>query len=68
MRTKYPTPCSAVVVVAALLSLGACTKTVVTGSFTRVPNTAVEYAYVNEPADFSQYPTLMNGGLEIYYP
>lgn len=68
MRTKYPTPCSAVVVVAALLSLGACTKTVVTGSFNRVPNTAVEYAYVNEQADFSQYTKLMNGGLEIYYP
>ena len=68
MHTKYPTPCSAVVVVAALLSLGACTKTVVTGSFNRVPNTAVEYAYVNEQADFSQYTKLMNGGLEIYYP
>jgi hypothetical protein len=40
----------------------------VTGSFDRVPNTAVEYAYVNEQADFSQYTKLMNGGLEIYYP
>ena len=53
---------------AASLSLSACTKTVVTGSFDRVPNTAVEYAYVNEAADFSQYTKLMNGGLEIYYP
>jgi hypothetical protein len=54
--------------VAALLSSHACTKTVVTGSFNRVPNTAVEYAYVNEDADFSRYTKLMNGGLEIYYP
>ncbi len=53
---------------AILFSLHACTKTVVTGSFNRVPNTAVEYAYVNEQADFSQYTKLMNGGLEIYYP
>jgi hypothetical protein len=68
MNTKNPTPGSAVVVVAALLSLNACTQTVVTGSFDRVPNTAVEYAYVNEQADFSQYTKLMNGGLEIYYP
>ena len=50
------------------LALPACTRTVVTGSFDRVPNTAVEYAYVNEQADFSQYTKLMNGGLEIYYP
>ena len=48
--------------------LYACTKTIVTGSFNRVPNTAVEYAYINEQADFSQYTKLMNGGLEIYYP
>jgi hypothetical protein len=54
--------------VAVLISLSACTKTIVTGSFNRVPNTAVEYAYVNEQADFSQYTKLMNGGLEIYYP
>jgi hypothetical protein len=53
---------------AAVLFLGACTKTVVTGSFNRVPNTAVEYAYINEQADFSRYTKLMNGGLEIYYP
>jgi len=56
------------VFVVAPLCLSACTKTVVTGSFNRVPNTAVEYAYVNEQADFSQYTRLMNGGLEIYYP
>ena len=54
--------------VAAVALLGGCTTTVVTGSFNRVPNTAVEYAYVNEQADFSQYTKLMNGGLEIYYP
>lgn len=68
MNTKFPIPGSAVVAVAALLSFNACTKTVVTGSFNRVPNTAVEYAYINEQADFSQYTKLMNGGLEIYYP
>lgn len=45
-----------------------CTRTVVTGSFNRVPNAAVEYAYVNEEANFSQYTKLMNGGLEIHYP
>lgn len=48
--------------------LGACTKTIVTGSFDRVPNTAVEYAYINDQADFSKYTRLMSGGLEIYYP
>jgi hypothetical protein len=53
---------------AACISLSACTKTIVTGSFNRVPNTAVEYAYINEQADFSQYTKLMSGGLEIYYP
>ena len=37
-------------------------------SFDRVPNTSVEYAYVNDQADFSQYSKLMNGGLEIYVP
>ena len=58
----------ALLLFAVLLSLQACTKTVVTGSFNRVPNTAVEYAYVNEQADFGQYTKLMNGGLEIYYP
>ena len=59
---------AAVLLVAASVTLCACTKTIVTGSFNRVPNTAVEYAYVNEQADFSQYTKLMNGGLEIYYP
>jgi hypothetical protein len=53
---------------AALSSFCGCTKTVVVGSFDRVPNTAVEYAYINEQADFSRYTKLMNGGLEIYYP
>ena len=52
----------------ASLTVAACTKTVVTGSFHRVPNTAVEYAYVNQEADFSRYTKLMSGGLEIYYP
>jgi hypothetical protein len=59
---------AAFLLVAVLLSLYACTKTVVTGSFNRVPNTAVEYAYINQQADFSQYTRLMSGGLEIYYP
>ena len=68
MNTKYPTFQSVAVLLAAVLSLYACTKTVVTGSFNRVPNTAVEYAYINEQADFSQYTKLMNGGLSIYYP
>lgn len=68
MTTKYPTLLIAVVLVTATLSLQACTRTVVTGSFNRVPNTAVEYAYINEQADFSQYTKLMNGGLSIYYP
>ncbi|HSM31778.1 MAG TPA: DUF3313 domain-containing protein [Woeseiaceae bacterium] len=68
MNTKYPTLRNFAVLVAAVLSLYACTKTVVTGSFNRVPNTAIEYAYINEQADFSQYTKLMNGGLSIYYP
>ena len=68
MNTKYPTFQSVAVLLAAVLSLYACTKTVVTGSFNRVPNTVVEYAYINEQADFSQYTKLMNGGLSIYYP
>lgn len=59
---------AALLLVAASTCLQACTKTIVTGSFNRVPNTAVEYAYINEEADFSQYTKLMNGGLEIYYP
>ena len=68
MNTKYPTFRSVAVLLAAVFFLYACTKTVVTGSFNRVPNTAVEYAYINEQADFSQYTKLMNGGLSIYYP
>lgn len=69
MITKHSSRRSAAfLLVAASVSLCACTKTIVTGSFNRVPNTAVEYAYVNEQADFSQYTKLMNGGLEIYYP
>lgn len=68
MNMKYPTLPGVAVLAAAVLSLNACTKTVVTGSFNRVPNTAVEYAYINEKADFSQYTKLMNGGLAIYYP
>ena len=54
--------------VAATLCLGACTTTIVTGSFHRVPNIAVEYAYINQEADFSKDTKLMSGGLEIYYP
>jgi hypothetical protein len=68
MNTNYPTLRRVAVLVAATLFLSACTKTVVTGSFNRVPNTAVEYAYINEQADFSRYTKLMNGGLSIYYP
>ena len=68
MHTKYPTLRSVAVLFAVLLALHGCTRTVVTGSFNRVPNTAVEYAYVNEQADFSRYTKLMNGGLSIYYP
>ncbi len=56
------------VTLVATLCLGACTKTIVTGSFHRVPDTVVESAYINQQADFSQYTKLMNGGLEIYYP
>ncbi len=59
---------AALLLFAALLFSSGCTKTVVVGSFDRVPNTAVEYAYINEQADFSQYTKLMSGGLEIYYP
>jgi hypothetical protein len=68
MNTKYPTLHGVAVLAVAVLSLNACTKTVVTGSFNRVPNTTVEYAYINEQVDFSQYTKLMNGGLAIYYP
>ena len=57
--------CIAVVV---FLTLAACTRTVFVGSFDRVPNTAVEYAYINQEADFTKYTRLMSGGLEIYYP
>jgi len=68
MNTKKPTLGTCATLVAAAIGLSACTQTVVTGSFNRVPNTAVEYAYINQQADFSQYTKLMNGGLEIYYP
>jgi hypothetical protein len=59
---------TALLIFAALVFPYGCTKTVVVGSFDRVPNTAVEYAYINEQADFGQYTMLMSGGLEIYYP
>jgi hypothetical protein len=59
---------SRLLVVAVMLVIAACTKTVVVGSFNRVPNTAVEYAYINQEADFSKYTKLLSGGLEIYYP
>lgn len=69
MSNDYPRRLvAALLLVAASFALQACTRTVVTGSFNRVPNTAVEYAYVNEQADFSRYTKLMNGGLEVYYP
>ena len=68
MNTRYPTLRSVAALAVAVLTLNACTKTVETGSFNRVPNTAVEYAYINEQVDFSQYTKLMNGGLAIYYP
>ena len=56
------------IVLLASLTVAACTKTIITGSFHRVPNTAVEYAYINQEADFNKYTRLMSGGLEIYYP
>lgn len=68
MNTKYPRFRALAALLVAGFFLSACTKTVVTGSFNRVPDTAVEYAYINEQADFSQYTKLMSGGLEIYYP
>ena len=58
----------ALLAVVCVSCLGACTTTIVTGSFHRVPNSAVEYAYINQEADFSKYTRLMSGGLEIYYP
>ena len=58
---------AAAIAVATLL-LSACTKTVYVVSFIGVPSTAVEYAYVNQEADFSRYSKLMPGGLEIYVP
>lgn len=57
----------AVILVGSII-VAACTKTVYVGSFNRVPNTAVEYAYINQEADFSKYTKLLSGGLEIYYP
>ena len=57
-----------VIVLGVSLGLAACVKTIYVGSYHRVPNTAVEYAYIHESADFSQYTKLMPGGLEIYYP
>lgn len=68
LNTKNSTPGGHAALIAAAIFLTACTQTVVTGSFDRVPSTAVEYAYINQQADFSQYTKLMNGGLEIYYP
>ncbi len=68
LNTNNPTPGGHAALIAAAIFLTACTQTVVTGSFDRVPSTAVEYAYINQQADFSQYTKLMNGGLEIYYP
>ena len=69
MITKNPSRRgAALLLLATLLFSYGCTRTVVVGSFDRVPNTAVEYAYINEQADFSQYTKLMSGGLEIYYP
>jgi hypothetical protein len=52
---------------ATTLVLGACVKTTST-SFVRGANSAVEYAYVNEKADFSRYTALTTDGLEIYFP
>ena len=68
MSRKHPGILAAFTLVAAQLMLTACTKTIYVGSFNRVPNTAVEYAYINEQADFSQYTKLMSGGLQIYVP
>jgi len=68
MNTKYLTSRNALLLVTAVLGLYACTRTIVTGSFDRVPNAAVEYAYVNKQADFSKYTKLMSDPLEIYFP
>ncbi len=68
LNTMNPTHFGRAALIAASLFLTACTQTVVTGSFSRVPNTAVEYTYINDQADFSRYKKLMSGGLEIYYP
>jgi len=68
MNTKFPILRTVLLLGAATLSLYACTRTIVTGSFNRVPNAAVEYAYVNEQADFSKYTRLMSDPLEIYFP
>jgi len=68
MQELYKVYGMAPLAIVGIACLGACTKTVVTGSFHRVPNTAVEYAYINQEADFSKYTRLMSGGLEIYYP
>ncbi len=50
-----------------VVSVAACTKTVVT-SYERQSSAVVEYAYVNTDADFSRYTRLTTDGLEIYYP
>ncbi len=56
-----------VATLAAVLLLGACVKTTST-SFVRSANSVVEYAFINENADFSHYTALTTDGLEIYFP
>jgi len=68
MNTKFPIAPSVLLLLAVAPSLYSCTRTIVTGSFERVPNAAVEYAYVNEQADFSKYTRLMSDPLDIYFP
>jgi hypothetical protein len=53
---SFPRSKSILLLAAASFCLCACTKTIVTGSFNRVPNTAVEYAYINPEGEDSPDP------------
>jgi hypothetical protein len=48
--------------------LTGCVETTTTTPYVRQSNTAVEHAYIQPGADFSQYTKLMTDGLEIYFP
>lgn len=64
MRIRNPS----VVVATAVVILTGCVETTTTTPYVRQSNTAVEQAFIQPGADFSQYTKLMTDGLEIYFP